>query len=349
MASTVSHQMDVNQLIHTDSASDDQSISESAEDDDDSSREGRKGRIKKSSRRIMTCCRRDSTTATTDEPRQNLSTTGNQCEYDVDREISELPDIESWEYRPLFLKIGKLKSEKSLPICSPIEFETEMFKGKFMIRIKNAPNTEQGYFEGRRRTKQIVIQGQFKERVSCGKVWMGDTYDKPLNVSSLVHLAVPIFKRLVPGVIMDLFSEKPRVVMLMGGEARTISVDKPGHEPDITGELPERNTERIGIFDSIKHRKKMLRNPAIAAKYEYDNEHIYTFHFYDDIIDIYNYSINLPIGKIPLLHFLNHQPMTFAVVSDDREFFSFRVFHEQLLKQEASEESERQSSMESDQ
>ena len=338
MTSKESQDIQANQSIHTETGSDDQSISELSEEE--SSRRGGNGR-NKSSRKILSCCGKASTSTKTGS-RQNSSESNDQFAYDVEREISELPDVETWDHRPLFLKIGKLKSKKSLPICSAIEFETDMFKGRFMIRIRDAPNTEQDYFKGKRRTKQIVIQGQFKERVSCDNVWMGDTYDKPLNVSSLVYLAMPIFKRLVPGVIMDLFSEKPRVVMLMGGEARTISVDKPGQEPDITGELPERNIERIGIFESIKDRKRMLRNPVTAAKYEYDNEHIYTFHFYDDIIDIYNYSINLPIGKIPLLHFLNHQPMTFAVVGKDkREFFSFKVFHEQLLKKEATEESQK--------
>lgn len=271
--------------------------------------------------------------------RKSRADTKPRIPYDsVDEEISELPDVDSWHHRPLFLKHGKhthcnYQDGKSLPICSPIEFESDTFKGKFMIRIRGAPHTEQGYFKGRKRTKQIVIQGKFKEKVSCDDILLGDTYGKPLNISPIVYLAVPIFRKLVPGVILDLFSEKPRVVMLMGGEARTISIDKPGEEPDMTGELSEKNIEFIGAFKSVDHRKQILRDPKTASNYEFDNEHIHTFQFYDDIIDICNFSINLPIGKIPLLHFLNSQPMTFAVVRKDKqEFFSFKVFHEQLVK-----------------
>jgi hypothetical protein len=278
-------------------------------------------------------------TSSPSKKRNSTEVTKPRIPYDsVDEEISELPDVNSWHHRPLFLKHGKstrcnYQDGKSLPICSPIEFESDTFKGKFMIRIRDAPHTEQGYFKGRKRTKQIVIQGKFKEKVSCDDILLGDTYGKPLNISPIVYLAVPIFKRLVPGVILDLFSEKPRVVMLMGGEARTISIDKPGEEPDMTGELLEKNIEFIGAFKSVDHRKHILRDPKTASKYEFDNEHIHTFQFYDDIIDICNFSINLPIGQIPLLHFLNSQPMTFAVVRKDKqEFFSFKVFHEQLVK-----------------
>ena len=181
----------------------------------------------------------------------------------------------------------------------------------------------------------MVIQGQFKERLSCDDVWIGDIYDKPLNIFPLVRVAIPIFKRLVPGIILKIFSKKPRVMMLMGGEARTISVHTPGDEPDLEGKLCERNTQLFGgkSFQSIKHRRKMLRNPKTASKYAYDPKYVYTFEFYDDIIDICDYSINLPIGKISLLHFLNYQPMTFAGVTNDsnKELFNFKIFHEDLL------------------
>jgi len=347
---------DAQSTIHTSTArseGDNQSIiSEASSVEEERSAERREEQHtngRRTASPLTWCCRKDSTSSSPSKntdlghnstKRDSTEDTKPRIPYDaVDEEISELPDVNSWNHRPLFLTNGKhtrcknYQDGKSLPICSPIEFESDTFKGKFMIRIRDAPHTEQGYFKGRKRTKQIVIQGKFKERVPCDDILLGDTYHKPLNISPLVYLAVPIFRRLVPGVILDLFSEKPRVVMLMGGEARTISIDKPGEEPDMTGELSEKNIEFMGAFNSVQHRKRILRDPKTASNYEYDNEHIHTFQFYDDIIDIYNFSINLPFGKIPLLHFLNSQPMTFAVVrKDEREFFSFKVFHEQLVK-----------------
>jgi len=208
------------------------------------------------------------------------------------------------------------------------------------MRIRNVSHTtcSQEYFNEKKRTKQFVIrvQGQFKEIISCGDVWIGDMYDKPLNISSLVRVAIPIFKRLVPGIVLNKFSEKPRVMMLLGGEARTVSIDEPGSEPEMTGILVESNKSRIGkIFQSIKQRRKMLRNPKTASKYDYDPKYTYTFEFYCDIINVCDYSINLPFGNISLLKFLNYQPKTFAAVTnenDNRKLFSFKIFHEELVK-----------------
>lgn len=273
--------------------------------------------------------------------------------YKTDQEIHELPDPSSWPHRPLYLAPGddtiicdtKTNSNfHSLPIGSPIEFQGKLFQGKMFMRLRNVPKTNQQYFKGRKRTKQIVIQGRFKEKMSCNDVWFGDKYDKPLKISSLVRMAIPIFKRLVPGVVLNIFSKEPSVMMLLGGECRTMSIDEPGSEPDMTGELDDHNTSLLGNtgtgtgssqkkFKSIKQRRKLLRNPSTAKQYSYDPQYVYTFQFYDDIIDICDYSINLPFGKIPLLKFLNYQPMTFAAVTkNDKPIFSFKIFHEDLVE-----------------
>ena len=92
-----------------------------------------------------------------------------------------------------------------------------------------------------------------------------------------------MFRKLVPGISIDLSSDKQKILMLMGGESRTISIDLPGEEPDMRGDLTE-NIERMGNFKSIVKRRKMLRQPKLASKYFYDPKYVYTFQFYDDII-----------------------------------------------------------------
>lgn len=272
--------------------------------------------------------------------------------YDIDKDINSLPDANEWPNRPIYVQAGKGTTQcalrdkgqdDSLPIGTPIEFETDLFKGKILIRVKGVKTSTavagdlDQYFKGRKRVKQIVIQGRFKESFRVSDVHFGDVYGKPLNISPIVRIASPIFQQLVPGVIIDLSSENPKVVAPMAGEAKTLSVDKPGSEPDICSNSLVENTLLLGEFDSIYHRKKLLRTSQTAAQYRYDPGLCFTWEFYDDIIDVASYSVNLPILRTPysLAHFLNKQPFTFtAMTKDEREIFKFRIYHEILIEDE---------------
>ena len=46
-----------------------------------------------------------------------------------------------------------------------------------------------------------------------------------------------VIQKVAPGVVMDLSSQTPKVIALLGGTAATMSINKSGSEPDIT--LPE--------------------------------------------------------------------------------------------------------------
>ncbi len=275
--------------------------------------------------------------------------------YKVDKDIKNLPKSGCWHHRPVYFATGDstrttwnsssknkhLEEDSSLPLDQEIDFDGNLFKGKILMRIKNAANCNQDYFNGKKRTKQIVISGQFKERISCGDVWFGDLYEKPLKMHSVAKIAIPLFQRLVPGIEMDVLSENPRIMALLGGTAQTLSVHNPGDEPDMMGDLLECNTELLGPFKSAKHRRKMLRKPKTASKYYYDPKLVYTFQVYDDAIDISDFSVKVPFGRVPLIEYMNHQPFTFAASTKDRRsIFSFRVFHESLLSDENDSEIE---------
>lgn len=275
--------------------------------------------------------------------------------YDVDKDINNLPDVNTWPNRPVYVQAGEgtgtaqcaslrdkgQDSDDALPIGTPIEFETDLFKGKILFRVKGVKTSTavaeelDKYFEGRRRVKQVVVQGRFKESFPISDVHYGDVYGKPLNISPIVKIASPIFQQLVPGVIMDLSSETPKVVAPMAGEAKTFSVDKPGSEPDICSITLVENTLLLGEFDSINHRKKVLRTSQTASQYHYDPNLCFTWEFYDDIIDVAAYAANLPILRMPysLAYFLNKQPFTFsAIAKGEKEIFRFRIYHEILVE-----------------
>jgi len=58
---------------------------------------------------------------------------------------------------------------KAYPVGIPFEFETDLFVGKALLRVKGLANSDDPegdkYFSGRCRTYQHVIQGRFKEEI----------------------------------------------------------------------------------------------------------------------------------------------------------------------------------------
>ena len=111
-----------------------------------------------------------------------------------------------------------------------------------------------------------------------------------------------VIKRVAPGVVLDLSSEMPKVVALLGGTAQTMSIDEPGSEPVITVPVIEENVASVlGRKVSTKSkRKKCLGNPKEAAKYEFDTKSVYTFHTYDDAMDYGRGTMHIPMVRMNL-------------------------------------------------
>lgn len=269
-------------------------------------------------------------------------------ERDSYRRSANLPDVQTWPHRPVFLQGGrdtfpKGRSEREpLPIGQPFEFETPLFKGKILVRLRNAksddPAGHDAYFAGRKRLKQIIVQGRFKEPMVMSDVYFGDVFERPLNPAppqSTARIIKSAMSRLVPGLIMDLSSDKPKVLTLYAGCAHSLSVDPPGQEPSITNLDPPENTALLlggEDFVSADKRKKMFSKPKYASEYMFNTEHVYTFHNYDDVVDMGQMTLRIPmLGKIDMANILNGQPLAISAVTGDGRFiFNFRVWHERL-------------------
>jgi hypothetical protein len=319
---------------------------------------------------------------------EDKGTNGNKVTGDKHKQIDDnLPHPEEWHYRPLYIQAaGATKCESnsnststSLPIGIPINFESDLFKGKILIRIRDADvnahhrdfdpsvtksigDDMKNYFKGKRRLRQYVVQGQFKKSINMSELYYGDFYEKPLRLVPppiIEKTLKAVFNRIAPGIIMELTSEKPRVIVLMAGVAKKFSIDLPGNEPDIMGiNLPE-NTSLIDIdlgkegdstvearssakdsspgFESDLQRKKKLSKPKHAAKYCYQPGKVYTFEHCDDVIDLSTYSIKIPIIKsMGLAKILGPQPTTIRAsnIAGDQSIFNFNIFHERIYEED---------------
>eukprot|EP00565_Helicotheca_tamesis_P004708 CAMPEP_0185732336 /NCGR_PEP_ID=MMETSP1171-20130828/15828_1 /TAXON_ID=374046 /ORGANISM="Helicotheca tamensis, Strain CCMP826" /LENGTH=281 /DNA_ID=CAMNT_0028401793 /DNA_START=96 /DNA_END=941 /DNA_ORIENTATION=+ len=259
-----------------------------------------------------------------------------------------LPEPSSWPHRPLLLRASDktipseaLQNKDALPLGAPVEFESDLFKGKILTRIKNAPSDNQElqdkYFDGRKRTFQMVIQGSFKEKIAMSTVHYGDLYARPFKLNRVARIAVSgmgkVLSPFAPGIQFDIAGEKPKVLVLLAGNAQALCVNKPGDEPDITSINLEEDTALLGTnYDSVAHRRKKLSNPKHAAKRFFDPNLVYTFEFYDHMLDFVERTFTPPVGKtsVPMGSFLNGNPFSFcAMTVDDRVVMKFILHHEE--------------------
>jgi Protein of unknown function (DUF1769) len=268
-------------------------------------------------------------------------------------------DSTSWRHRPVFLRPGDdtlvssgestdFDTAEGLPLGIPFEFESPIFKGTMLVRLRNVNTDDRtgshdAYFKGNKRVMQTVVQGQFKKPIKMSDVYVGSVFSQPLAFPpppSMQRILTAVFKRIAPSVILDLTSSRPKVLALYAGSAQSMSVDVPGAQPDVTAvDIPEnmsrllhqspRGWTRNTQFD----RQKQLSLPNVASQYTYDTNHVYTFHTYDDTMDYGTYTVNLPMfGKFNIGKALGKQPMTMsAVLPDGTPMYSFQVLHETML------------------
>lgn len=285
--------------------------------------------------------------------------TNNNINVDLDEATENLPPTNTWKYHPVFLQaVGDTKCPEydnanvSLPIGIPFQFESNLFKGQILVRLRTGkseePTSRKAYFDASKIKlhRQIVIQGQFKQAIKMSNVWTGDIYERKLKMAPPPRFAQYVskfFTLLAPGIIIDFASKKPKVLALIGSGSHSMSEDEPGQEPDImASELPEKTPISNSLHDSGE-RKRILGKPETASKYTFDPKYVYTFHANDDVLDIANYTLRMPLVKLDFTSVLGDgQPMSVrGIVSRDGDtmntdddfesIFFFRFWHERTL------------------
>ena len=130
--------------------------------------------------------------------------------------------------------------QKALPIGVPIDFETTLFRGQFLVRLRNNisddPKSHEEYFRDRKRVLQTVVQGQFKKNINMSDLYIGSVFRQPMKYPPpifFMRILRGLFSRIAPGAILDFNSNQPRMISLYAGAAKAVRIDIPGQEPDI--------------------------------------------------------------------------------------------------------------------
>lgn len=234
-----------------------------------------------------------------------------------------------------------------LPIGIPFEFESDLFHGKCLFRIRDVDAVEdksgayEKYFDKRRRKWQIVVQGKFKEELPTSELAQGSEFARPwtnMPPDIVLKTGEKILKTMSPhGSDNDFTSDTPRVMSCMSSNIRVMRKDEEGEEPDIMSlEIDEDCSKFGGKFSlakekgktvSVGKRKKYLCDPKNGFKF--DTEHVYTFSYHDHLLDIANNKIDIyGLAKIDMGEIWDGQPMNCTTkTTDGRYFASFQFWH----------------------
>lgn len=274
--------------------------------------------------------------------------------------MSGLPpakECSDWPNRPAFLcahpKIHTKEygPEDVLPLGIPIEFESDLFKGKIFVRLRHIePHYDdkvnhEAYFDGKKRLWQVTVQGKFKEQLNMNDIMIGDFYDKPMIVprGKLIGAGVKAYQKFYavhyPTYILDILSDKPKILAPFGN-AQIMRIDLPGNEPDFTSVIDglQEDTslllgEKFAASSSMLKRRKYLENPKNASKYDVNPEHVYTFELYDRTLCFGTYYQYVMGIKLDVVKFMNHQPLAYGLhTRDKRVIYKFPIWNERLIK-----------------
>jgi hypothetical protein len=272
------------------------------------------------------------------------------------RQAADLPDLSEWPHRPVMACVNTPVSSSLVveqpygngpcPLGKPFRFSSDLFEGTCLIRLKNIPNSDDvdgdnAYFSGRRRLFQMIVQGRFKESLSLNEVLTGHEFVKPLQ--NLPHpwilkAATNLIGKLSPGANIQVLGNQPTMLAPLAATSQVVRGDAPGNEPDIASEddIQEDCSSMGGKFASGKvgaaGRKSHLANPTRAQQYSFDTETIYTFDFYQSLLNVATYSLELGVANVGMVPILNGQPIQcLSKTIDGRYLWSFQIWHEDLL------------------
>ena len=276
--------------------------------------------------------------------------------------------VEEWPHRPAYfcahpdVHTKDHEAGAPLPLNEFVEFETELFVGKMLCRLKPIPPTQDEqqeqaktttaqshaeYFKDKKRHYQFVIQGHFRKEIPLSEIVMGDFYERPfLGVPKgpVMRMYQKFMETISPGMVMDMTSETPKILTAFGS-AQIMRVDIPGEEPDLT--QPEilnnlqDNTKLLfgepspkkGIETTPSKRRTFLSKPKNASKYITNPDHVYTVELYDHTMCFGSYYHHAMGMKVDMTKTMNAQPLAFGIFTkhDQAVVCKFPVWHERLL------------------
>ncbi|GFH46230.1 hypothetical protein CTEN210_02704 [Chaetoceros tenuissimus] len=269
---------------------------------------------------------------------------------------TSMQDVSNWPNKPLYIyadfphvKTANYGPYESLPLGVPIEFESDLFKGRILIRLRGddrsttkAKNLLEDH--GHHPLQWMyIVQGHFKKRMKLQDIMSGDFYKRPfkgLPKSKAGRRAMELYQKgmesMFPGFVMDFTSDRPKVLKPFASFC-SIRVDRKGEEPELSSStisVEEDMSLMKEIPRTSNKRKKFLSNPKASTRYSVDPSHVFTFEMHDKHLDLKEYTQTSMMMKTDMCKLLDKQPLSFGLfdVKNEQVIFKFPILHEKLFK-----------------
>lgn len=160
--------------------------------------------------------------------------------------------------------------------CMVIDFETELFIGTLLLRVKNIstasassdnnsvePDNEDYYFHKKKRTFQATVRGRFKQQgIQMSECITGQMFNRPagyLPPRLIVKGAVSIISRLAPQLQARLEGDCPRFLSPLVSTAQTVLVNDCSED---------NTTTNLSVFSGADERiEENLYEPQASEQY----------------------------------------------------------------------------------
>eukprot|EP01060_Flectonema_neradi_P013326 TRINITY_DN2008_c1_g1_i1.p1 TRINITY_DN2008_c1_g1~~TRINITY_DN2008_c1_g1_i1.p1 ORF type:complete len:462 (+),score=74.42 TRINITY_DN2008_c1_g1_i1:74-1387(+) len=256
-----------------------------------------------------------------------------------------VPPAASWPHKNLLFRVASdvaMKCEGGMHIplnpARPMPFETKLFEGEVVFRIKGAKNSAKdpwepgGIYATKKRQMVFVVQGTFKKRLNFNDVKSMFECKRPLDIGffarAATRTALTLIRAIQPGLEADILCDKPYVRNWLCTACDALSCTDKGKAPHriLGGEPPEE------LFPDRKQRRQTLKLESERKQRFFETNKIYTFGFHSDKLCFLDFTAKVPLHSLQLDVYLNGQPFPFeARTTDGQVLWKFELWHEHLL------------------
>jgi len=209
---------------------------------------------------------------------------------------------------------------KESPELSFISIDSDYFIGKCYLLIaglKDSPT----HFRKRKRKLQAIIQGRFKKDIPFNKVYIGEIFDgaiRQLSAKLLLYNSIKILSKFNPVLNVRMKGDRPYVLTPLVTAAQNIVVSQPGQEPNVLypDDLEEDMSLCSAVFQTMSSmkRKQYFSKRANLDLYSFDSSLVYTFDFYQHLLNVATLDVDLGFLKYDLVKVLGARPLQILAV-----------------------------------
>ncbi|CAK0783801.1 hypothetical protein CVIRNUC_007001 [Coccomyxa viridis] len=199
----------------------------------------------------------------------------------------------------------------------PHMVESAYFSGHVLFYVEGLPSSPARLFKGHKRRSHLIVKGRFKRPVSYEDAVTGQRFSRPLKRLPspwFLEFVLMLARQLSPSMQIGC-QEAPYILSPMISTAQAINVEEEGDSSSIdawpledmravgitagSGDSPLPAARRRRLFSDVKSRRGREFSPA----------HMYTFHFWQHMLDCAKFKLDMGIASFDLARHLDGQPL----------------------------------------